>query len=258
MSDIDDIWQVIRDEAKEAIDREPALEDLYQQTILQRTNLSEVLSFHLASKLSSSGLPCNKLYSMFIEMMQLDSDILYSAVADMSAHRERDPACDRYTMALLYFKGFHAIQAYRISHALWKMNRQSLALFIQNRIAEVFDVDIHPAAKVGKGIMLDHATGVVIGETCVIGDNVSMLHSVTLGGCGNQEGDRHPKIGNGVLISAGAKILGNIKIGDGAKVGAGSLVLEAVPAHTTVVGVPARAVGRPQEDVPALEMDHQI
>jgi serine O-acetyltransferase len=158
----------------------------------------------------------------------------------------------------LYFKGFHALQTHRIGHWLWNHGRESLALFFQNQMSVEFGVDIHPAARLGHGIMLDHATGVVIGETAVVGNNVSILQSVTLGGTGKDEGDRHPKIGDGVLISAGAKILGNIRVGDGAKVGAGSVVLENVPAHTTVAGVPARIVGRPSSDQPALEMDHDF
>ncbi|NND69077.1 MAG: serine O-acetyltransferase, partial [Halioglobus sp.] len=158
----------------------------------------------------------------------------------------------------LYFKGFHALQTHRVAHCLWQNGRESLALFFQNRMSAEFGVDIHPAAQLGSGILLDHATGVVIGETAVVGNNVSILQSVTLGGTGKDEGDRHPKIGDGVLISAGAKILGNIRVGEGAKIGAGSVVLEDVPPHTTVAGVPAKIVGRPASDSPALDMDHDF
>ena len=169
---------------------------------------------------------------------------------------ERDSACHEIYIPFLYFKGFHALETQRVAHWLWHQGRESLALFFQNRMSVVYGVDIHPAAKLGRGIMLDHATGLVIGQTAVVGDNVSILQSVTLGGTGKDEGDRHPKIGNGVLISAGAKILGNIRVGEGAKVGAGSVVLDEVPPHTTVAGVPAKVVGKPTTQQPALEMDH--
>jgi len=171
---------------------------------------------------------------------------------------ERDSACTTLAVPFLYFKGFHALQTHRIAHWLWQQGRHSLALFFQNRMSVVFGVDIHPAAQLGYGLMLDHATGLVIGETTVIGNNVSILQSVTLGGTGKEGGDRHPKVGDGVLISAGAKILGNICIGEGAKVGAGSVVLHAVPPHTTVAGVPAKVVGTPNTDQPALDMNHEF
>ena len=171
---------------------------------------------------------------------------------------ERDSACNELHLPLLYFKGFHALQIHRVAHWLWIQNRKSLALYLQNRTSCICGADIHPAAQLGSGIMLDHATGLVIGETSVVGNDVSILQSVTLGGTGKQEGDRHPKIGNWVLISAGAKILGNITIGDGAKVGAGSVVLKDVPAHTTVAGVPAISVGKPSSQQPAAEMDHDF
>ena len=158
----------------------------------------------------------------------------------------------------LFLKGFHAIQSYRVAHYYWTTGRESLALFLQGRISQVLAVDIHPAARIGRGILIDHATSVVIGETAVVEDNVSMLHEVTLGGTGKETGDRHPKVRRGVLIAAGAKILGNIEIGEGAKIGAGSVVLDDVPPHTTAVGVPARIVGRPETEQPALDMDHYI
>ena len=178
--------------------------------------------------------------------------------ADIRAVSERDPACQQCAMPLLYFKGFHALQSYRIAHWLWREGRQALALHLQSLIAEIFSVDIHPAARIGKGILVDHADGLVIGETAVVGDNVSLLHEVTLGGTGKQTGDRHPKIHDGVLIGAGAKILGNVDVGQGAKIAACSVVLEDVPAHTTVAGVPARIIGRARFEQPALEMDHHL
>jgi serine O-acetyltransferase len=161
-------------------------------------------------------------------------------------------------MPFLFFKGYHALQSYRAAHWLWQQGRECLALFLQNRISQVFDVDIHPGARIGRGVMIDHATGVVIGETVVLEDNVSMLHGVTLGGSGCGKGDRHPKIRAGVLIGVGAKILGNIEIGEGAKIGAGSVVLDAVAAHTTVAGVPAKLIGRPRGDEPSRDMDHHL
>ncbi len=179
-------------------------------------------------------------------------------LADLVCRKRRDPACRSYLGALLHMKGFQALQAYRVAHWLWGQGREALALLLQGRIAGTFAVDIHPAARIGSGIMMDHATGIVIGETAVVGDNVSMLHGVTLGGTGKDVGDRHPKVRRGVLIGAGAKILGNIVIGEGAKVGAGSVVLNDVPPHSTVAGVPARMIGRPGVDQPALEMDQSL
>jgi serine O-acetyltransferase len=178
--------------------------------------------------------------------------------ADLRAVRDRDPACRRLSTPLLYFKGFHALEAHRVAHVLWGRERRGLARFFQNRASEAFGVDIHPAARIGRGIFIDHGTGVVVGETAVIEDDVSLLQQVTLGGTGKETGDRHPKVRAGVLISAGAKILGNIEIGEGAKIGAGSVVLKDVPPHTTAVGVPARIVGSPPEAQPALEMDQSV
>jgi serine O-acetyltransferase len=178
--------------------------------------------------------------------------------ADLSAVFQRDPACHSYAQAFLFFKGFHALESYRVAHYLWTHARQTMALFIQNRMSDLFAVDIHPAAKLGRGIMIDHATGVVIGETAVVGDDVSMLHGVTLGGTGKQDEDRHPKVGRGVLLSTGAKVLGNIQIGECARVGAGSVVLKPVPPHTTVAGVPARVIGKAGSARPSQDMDHKL
>jgi serine O-acetyltransferase len=187
-----------------------------------------------------------------------DPNIIESAMMDILAVQERDPAVEEYSIPLLYLKGFHALQIHRVAHWLWKQKRIPLALYLQNRSSVIFGVDVHPAATIGKGIMFDHATGVVVGETAVIEDNVSLLQGVTLGGTGKQSGDRHPKIRQGVMIGAGAKVLGNIEIGMGAKVGAGSVVLESVPAHTTVAGVPAKIVGRPSCDMPSLSMEQNL
>ena len=252
------LWQQIINEAKRASGEEPVLASFYHASIINHPNLSSALSFHISAKLGSAEVPAMLIRQVIDEALDADGTILTSVCADIHAYYDRDPACDEYAMPFLYFKGFHALLAYRIAHWLWQQKRIPLALFLQNRISSVFDVDIHPAARIGRGIMIDHATGVVIGETAVIGDNVSLLHSVTLGGCGSETGDRHPKVADGVLISTGAKLLGNIQIGEGAKIAAGSLVLNDVEAHTTVAGVPARVVGRPITEQPALDMNQQI
>ena len=226
--------------------------------MLNHDSFASALSFRLASKLDNPMLPTMLIRDVIMEAIHADPDILSAAEIDVLATFTRDPACADLTTPFLFFKGFHALQAHRIAHWLWQNNRQTLASFFQNQISVTLGVDMHPAARIGSGIMLDHATGLVIGETAVVGNNVSILQSVTLGGTGKVEGDRHPKICDGVLISAGAKILGNICVGEGAKVGAGSVVLEPVPPHTTVAGVPAKVVGRPTSDQPALEMDHDF
>lgn len=257
-SQLDDLWEEIRTETKTAIQREPILASFLHATILNHSSLENALSFHLANKLDSATVSAMQIREVIDQALSEDSTIACAIRADILAVRERDSACDELSTPLLYFKGYHALQSYRIAHWLWQQQRYSLALFFQNRISMVFGVDIHPAARIGKGILMDHATGVVIGETAVVGDNVSIMQSVTLGGTGKEHGDRHPKVGCGVLISAGAKILGNIKIGNGAKIGAGSVVLQDVPQHTTVAGVPAKIVGAPSSEQPALDMDHQI
>lgn len=253
-----DVWAEIRREAQQASIDEPVLASFYHVTILNHINFADAIGFHLANKLDSQALPAMILREVFEEAMAADRAIEQAMRADICAHRERDPACNRYYIPFLFFKGYHALQSWRIAHWLWLQGRNSLALYFQNQISESFDVDIHPGARIGSGIMIDHATGVVIGETTVIEDNVSMLHSVTLGGSGCTKTDRHPKIRRGVLIGVGAKILGNIEIGEGAKIGAGSVVLEPVAPHTTVAGVPARPIGRPKGDEPALDMDHHL
>ncbi len=254
----DSLWHLLRAEASQHAEEEPVLASFYHASILNHGTLESALSFHLANKLDGPTVPAMLIRQVFEEALNGDASISRAVRSDIKAYKERDAACNEFTIPFLYYKGYHALQSYRVSHWLWSLGRNALALFFQNRISEVFDVDIHPGAKIGEGIMIDHATGVVVGETAVIGDNVSLLHSVTLGGTGCTEGDRHPKIGNGVLISAGAKILGNVKVGDGAKVGAGSLVLAEVAPHTTVAGVPAKIVGKPSVEQPALDMDHGL
>lgn len=254
----DPIWQAIRQEAAAEATNETSLASFFHATILNHNSLESALSFHLANKLASPEISALQIRDIIEEVIKVDEGVSVAVRADIKAVYERDSACDSYVLPFLYFKGFHALECFRIAHNLWKRNRKQLAYFIQSHIALNFGVDIHPAAQIGRGIMLDHGTGIVIGETCVIEDDVSIMQAVTLGGTGKQAGDRHPKVRRGVLISSGAKILGNIEIGEGAKVGAGSVVLKSVAPHTTVVGVPAEPVGRTESNHPALEMNHDI
>ena len=254
----DRIWQQIIEETKLASDSEPILSSFLHSTILNHHSLESALSFHLAHKLDSPTASALLLREVIEQALEADPAIGAAVRCDLRAIIERDSACCDYSVPFLYFKGFHALQCHRIAHWLWGQKRKALALFFQNCVSNEFGVDIHPAATIGHGILIDHATGVVIGETARVGNNVSILQSVTLGGTGKEEGDRHPKVGDGVLISAGATILGNITIGCGAKVGAGSVVLQDVPPHTTVAGVPAKVVGHPATDQPALDMNHRI
>lgn len=251
-----DVWKTIRQEAAEASIAEPILASFYHATILNHVAFASAISFHLANKLDSQAMPGLMIRDIFAEAMRADPAIEVAMLADICAHRERDPACSTYALPLLFFKGYQALQSHRIAHWLWLQGRECLALFLQNQISQQFDVDIHPGANIGKGIMIDHATGVVMGETVIIEDNVSLLHSVTLGGSGCSQGQRHPVVRRGVLIGVGAKILGYVEIGEGAKIGAGSVVLESVAAHTSVAGVPAKMIGRPAVAEPALNMDH--
>lgn len=255
---VDPLWQSIRDEVAGHVEREPLLASFLYATVLNHKSLEDALGFLLAGKLECQALPAMLVRELIADAVDASPAIGRSIRADIRAIRDRDPAAKRFSDPFLYFKGFHALQTHRVAHWLWQDGHQALALFLQNRTSEVFGVDIHPAARVGDGILVDHATGVVVGETAVIEDNVSILHEVTLGGTGKAEGDRHPKVRHGVLIGAGAKILGNVEVGRGAKVGAGSVVLEDVPPHCTVAGVPAVIVGTPSVDEPALEMDHRL
>lgn len=254
----DSLWESIRVQTRKQAEAEPVLASFLYATILNHDTLEAALSFHLANKLDSPALPAMLIREVIEEAMLKDASIPEAVRADLVAVSERDSACCSLVTPLLYFKGFHALQAWRIAHWLWSQGRNSLALFLQNRISAVFGVDIHPAAQIGKGIMFDHATGIVIGETAVIEDMVSIMQSVTLGGTGKEAGDRHPKVRRGVLIGAGAKILGNINVGECAKIGAGSVVLKDVPARATVAGVPAQVIGETQCSQPAREMDHLI
>lgn len=258
MNSNDPIWDFIQQEAQQLSSEEPLLADFFQRAVLQHSRLEEVVVHVLAETFVASAIEPKDVRAVISQALDSDPEIGVSIRRDIEAAFQRDAACKHYLMPLIYFKGFQALQLYRISHWLWKNQRFSFALFMQNNISERFAVDIHPAARLGNGIMIDHATGLVIGETAIVGNDVSILHSVTLGGSGCQKGDRHPKIGNGVLLAAGAKVLGNISVGEGVKVGAGSLVLESVPDHVTVAGVPAKIVGAPAEENPALEMDQYI
>ena len=252
------IWSAMRQEAASKADEEPILGSYFHATILNHASFRAALSFRLASKLDNPMLPTMLIRDVIDDAMADDADILDSAVGDIVATHGRDPACEDLSTPFLFFKGFHALQAHRVAHWLWRQGRHTLALFFQSQISVGLGVDIHPAATIGRGILLDHATGIVIGETAVVEDDVSILHAVTLGGSGKATGDRHPKVRRGVLLGAGCKVIGNIEIGEGAKVGAGSVVLEDVPPHLTVAGVPAKVVGTPKEDTPAFGMDHSL
>lgn len=254
----DAIWEEIRARVEKDAREEPMLASFLYAVVLSHSTLEDALSYLLASKLESSTITAASLRDLIDEAFAKDPKIPIAIREDIAAVCDRDPACDGFANILLFYKGYHALQAYRAGHYFWNEGRRSLAKYFQSRISEAFSVDIHPAAQIGHGILIDHATGVVIGQTAVVEDYVSMLHEVTLGGTGKMTGDRHPKVRRGVLIAAGAKILGNVEVGEGAKVGAGSVVLEDVPPHTTVAGVPAKIVGAPRSDTPALEMDHKI
>src|ERR1041385_2659028 len=225
----DPVGSALRAQAEELAHAEPSLASLAHATILKHERLEQALSFHLARKIGSDDVSPMLMREIFEEALNADPQIGDEVRADLSATFERDPACHSYVQAFLFYKGFQALQCHRVAHWLWKANRRWLAFFIQSRVSELFGVDIHPAAQIGRGILIDHATGIVIGETAVVEDDVSMLHGVTLGGTGKEKGDRHPKIRRGVLLSVGAKVLGNIEVGEYSRVGAGSLVLKPVP-----------------------------
>lgn len=255
---MDPLWQTIRTEVADEAAHEPLLASFLYATVLNHKSLEDALGFLLAGKLESPVLPSMLLRELFTDAMEADPSIGQAMRSDLQAVRDRDPAAHHYSRPFLFFKGFQAIQSYRFAHWLWKQDREALALFLQSRVSEVFAVDIHPAARIGNGIMVDHATGLVVGETAVVEDNVSMLHGVTLGGTGKDEGDRHPKIRAGVLIGAGAAILGNVEVGAGAKVAAGSVVLDDVVPGVTVAGVPAVVVGAADSAMPAMSMNHSL
>jgi serine O-acetyltransferase len=258
ISTCDPIWNAMRSEAETMAEREPALAGFVQTTVLTHGRLEDALCFHLAKKLGNDDVSPLLTRETFEEAMAADPAIGAALRADLSAVFERDPACHSYLEAFLYYKGFHALEAYRIAHWLWTRDRKWMALFFQSRVSQLFAVDIHPAARMGRGIMLDHGTSIVIGETAVVEDDVSIMQDVTLGGTGKEAGDRHPKIRRGVLLSLGAKILGNIEIGEYSRVGAGSVVLKSVPPGCTAVGVPAKLVNCAGSERPSQEMNQII
>jgi serine O-acetyltransferase len=254
----DPILARVRLEAEEAIQREPDLGAFMFANVLNHDTLEAIVVHRVAVRLENRDLPSDLIRQISMDILSQDASIGEAFRADAMAVFDRDPACTRLIEPLLYFKGFHALQTYRLGHALWKAGRRDLALYLQSRSSEVFQVDINPAAVIGKGIFLDHATGIVIGSTVVIEDDVSMLQGVTLGGTGKEVGDRHPKIRRGVLLGAGAKVLGNIEVGHCSRVASGSVVLQAVPHNKTVAGVPARVVGEAGCAEPARSMDQII
>lgn len=254
----DQVWKQLRVEAQALVEQEPLLASHVYSSVLNHDCLGSALSFIVANKLADNVVSPFTFRELFDEAFTQSGQMLNYVANDIKAVTERDPAVDNYLTILLNLKGFQALQVHRLANSLWQQDRKQLAQFIQSRNSEIFGVDIHPACKIGTGIMLDHATGIVIGETAVIDDNVSILQGVTLGGTGNQQGDRHPKVREGVMVGAGAKVLGNIEIGAGAKIGAGSVVLAPVAPHTTVVGVPAKAVGKPNSACPAQTMEQNV
>jgi serine O-acetyltransferase len=258
ISTLDPVWDQITREAEQAVQDEPLIGGFLHACILHHKSVEKALSYRIAAKLASNEMSMVVVREIVEDAYADAPDLVEAARADLMAIYDRDPACHRLLQPILYFKGYQAVQAYRVAHYLWSKGRRDLAYFVQMRVSEIFGVDIHPGARLGKGIMIDHAHSIVIGETAVVGDNVSMLHSVTLGGTGKEEEDRHPKIGDGVLIGAGAKVLGNIKIGHCSRIAAGSVVLEEVPPCKTVAGIPARIVGEAGCDQPAISMNHMF
>ncbi|MDZ4137223.1 MAG: serine O-acetyltransferase [Paracoccaceae bacterium] len=258
MATIDPVWQRVCQEAVDAIRIEPLIGGLVHSSLLHHPTLERAFAYRFAMKLASNEMSEQILREIADEAYVADPQLSQAARADLMAVFERDPACHRFLQPILFFKGYQAVQAYRIGHWLWTEGRTDLAYFVQMRVSEAFGVDIHPAARIGRGLMIDHAHSIVIGETAVVGDNVSMLHSVTLGGTGKEDGDRHPKIGDGVMIGAGAKVLGNISVGYCSRIAAGSVVLTDVPHNTTVAGVPARVVGEAGCAHPSVTMDQLI
>ncbi|MDP4033679.1 MAG: serine O-acetyltransferase [Pseudorhodobacter sp.] len=258
VASIDPVWKQVCEEAVEAIRNEPLLGGLIHSSLLHHASMERALAYRFSMKLASSEMSEQILREIADEAYQSEPELGQVAREDLMAVLDRDPACHRYLQPLLFFKGYQAVEAYRIGHWLWSIGRTDLAYFVQMRVSEVFGVDIHPAARIGRGVMIDHAHSIVIGETAVVGDNVSMLHSVTLGGTGKQDGDRHPKIGDGVMIGAGAKVLGNIHVGHCSRIAAGSVVLQDVPPCSTVAGVPARVVGEAGCAQPSVMMDQLV
>ena len=257
-ANLENLWAKLRSEAERLRKDEESLHYLVEDVVLSRSCFSEALSARLGRRLAREDMPREKIEPLFAEIILGNPDIAHACARDILAIFERDPACFSPLEPLLFLKGFMALATYRVSHQLWLDDRRWLALYLQSVSSEVFSTDIHPAARIGCGILLDHATSFVVGETAIIEDDVSILHEVTLGGTGKATGDRHPIIRSGVLIGAGAKILGRVEIGTQAKVGAGSVVLSDVPPHKTVAGVPAVVVGEGAGGIPAMDMDQHL
>jgi serine O-acetyltransferase len=256
--DVDRVWSMLREDAARVIIEEPTLHHLIDDVITSRDSLASSLGARLARRLAREDMPRSRMEPLFDGVLNANPKLVSCAARDLLAIYDRDPACFSPLEPLLFFKGFLALATYRVAHQLWNDGRRWLALYLQSVMSEAYAVDIHPAARIGSGILLDHATSFVVGETAIIEDDVSILHEVTLGGTGKHGGDRHPIVRSGVLLGAGAKILGRVEIGTGAKVGAGSVVLTNVPPHTTVAGVPAVIVGEAREENPADEMDQHL
>ncbi|MBK8771964.1 MAG: serine O-acetyltransferase [Rhizobiales bacterium] len=255
---IDPVWNRVRTEAEDAVAQEPALGAFIYSSLLAHDSFESALIHRLAQRLGSADLGSDTIVNAFQDAVEAEPDIGLSARADLTATFDRDPACHRYIDPFLYFKGYQALQTHRMAHRLWEMGRKDFAYFLQSRSSLISSLDIHPAARIGKGIMIDHGHDIVIGETCIIEDNVSIMQGVTLGGTGKESGDRHPKIRRGVLVGAGAKVLGNIEIGNCSRIAACSVVLHDVPPNRTVAGVPAKIVGYAGCEEPSRAMDHQV
>jgi serine O-acetyltransferase len=255
---VDPVWAAVRAGAEDIADREPSLASFVVATILNHDSFESALAYRLAERLSHHEVSGDLIRQAFDDVLERDDKLALASRADLAATLERDPACNHAVQPLLYFKGYQAIQTHRFAHALFKAGRKDFAYYLQSRASQAFQVDINPAVTIGQGILLDHGTGVVIGETATIGDNVSILQGVTLGGTGKEHGDRHPKVGSGVLIGAGAIVLGNIKVGDCARIAAGSVVVKEVPPRTTVAGVPAKVIGEAGCAHPAVVMDQVV
>ncbi len=255
---VDPVWQKVKTEAEQAVEADKVIAGLIYNAILNHQTLEEALAYHLSQRLDHSDVDASVLNRTFNEIINNDEEFRRTLRIDMAAVFERDPACNRLLEPLLYFKGFHALQTHRFAHHLWQKGSLDFSLYLQSQSSRIFGVDIHPKAKIGSGIMFDHATALVIGETAEVGDYTSILHNVTLGGSGKNIGDRHPKIGNNVMIGAGSKILGNITVGNCARIAAGSVVLEDVPKETTVAGVPAKVIGAAGCNEPARTMNQLL
>ncbi len=255
---LDPVWDAVRAGASQIMGNESSLANMVVSAILNHDSFEQALAHRLAARLDHDDVSADLIRQAFAETLADNPQIGTDARIDLAATLERDPACHRAVEPLLFFKGYQAIQTHRFAHAMFMSGRRDMALYLQSRASQVFQVDINPAVRMGHGIMLDHGTGLVIGETATVGNNVSMLQGVTLGGTGKADQDRHPKIGNGVLIGAGAKVLGNIIIGDCSRIGAGSVVLKEVPPRVTVAGVPAKIIGEAGCAQPALVMDQMI